>query len=37
MRNLKANIALALGYWLLYCGIAQGGAFALEPWKALKA
>ena len=32
MKNLKANIALAFGYWMVYCGIAQGGAFALSPW-----
>lgn len=35
MRNLKASLAFALGYWLLYAGLAQGGAFALQPWQAL--
>ena len=36
MGTLKANLAIALGYWMLYCGLAQGGAFALSPWQALQ-
>lgn len=35
MGNLKANLALAAGYWMLYCALAQGGAFALKPWAAI--
>lgn len=35
MRNLKASIAFAFGYLFLYAGLAQGGAFALQPWAAL--
>lgn len=35
MGNLKASLAFMLGYWMLYAGLAQGGAFALSPWDAL--
>lgn len=35
MKNLKASIALALGYLLLYAGIHDGGNYALSPWAVL--
>lgn len=35
MKNLKASIALGLGYLLIYAGIHNGGEFALYPWGAL--
>lgn len=35
MRNLKASLALALGYLLLYAGLHNGGQYALYPWGAL--
>lgn len=34
MKNLKASLALGLGYWLVYAGIHNGGEFALAPWQA---
>ncbi len=37
MDNLKASLVLAVGFWLLYCGVAQGGKYALSPWEAWSA
>lgn len=36
MGNLKAAVALAVGYWLFYAGIHDGGAYALTPWAAIQ-
>lgn len=34
-RLMLASITGAIGYLLLYAGVAGGGKFALRPWDAL--
>ncbi len=35
VRLMLASIVGAIGYLLLYAGVADGGRFALRPWDAL--
>lgn len=36
-RLMLASIMGAIGYLLLYAGVANGGRYALRPWDALNA
>lgn len=31
------SIMAAVGYWILYAGVAHGGKYAIRPWDALNA
>lgn len=35
VRLMLASIVGAIGYLLLYAGVAEGGTYALRPWDAL--
>lgn len=37
VRLMLASLSAAIGYLLLYAGVADGGKYALRPWDALNA
>lgn len=37
VRLMLASVAAAIGYLLVYAGVADGGKYALRPWDALGA